>query len=289
MGLAACLCGGLAFLSFVAGGEGAPPRAAPTGARTGGAPAVSPPAGRPGAGATGGRAGTTGASAGTSAAGGLLRSNAALVAEGRGLFVSSCSACHGLNAEGLEGRAPNLHGVGELAADFYLETGRMPLSYPQQQPFRTKPAFPPRQIDALIAYVGSLGGPPIPTVQPQLGSASRGQELFALNCAGCHQIQARGGIVTGAVVPRLDAATPAQIGEAIRIGPYVMPRFSSGEISDAEVNDIARYIQTTKHPANAGGWGIYRLGPIPEGMVTWLLGLAALILVIRLIGERTPT
>ena len=36
-----------------------------------------------------------------------------------------------------------------------------------------------------------------------------------------------------------------------------------------------------------GGWGIGHLGPIPEGMVTWLLGLAALVLAIRLIGERT--
>jgi hypothetical protein len=30
------------------------------------------------------------------------------------------------------------------------------------------------------------------------------------------------------------------------------------------------------------------VGPIPEGMVAWLLGLAALLLIARVIGERTP-
>jgi ubiquinol-cytochrome c reductase cytochrome c subunit len=42
----------------------------------------------------------------------------------------------------------------------------------------------------------------------------------------------------------------------------------------------------TRKPADAGGWGIYNIGPIPEGLVTWWIGLAALVLVIRLIGER---
>jgi ubiquinol-cytochrome c reductase cytochrome c subunit len=37
---------------------------------------------------------------------------------------------------------------------------------------------------------------------------------------------------------------------------------------------------------NEGGWGIGNLGPVPEGMIAWLLALAALLCVARLIGIR---
>src|SRR5690242_18375767 len=81
---------------------------------------------------------------------------AALVSSGRALFESSCASCHGMNAQGIPGRAPSLHGVGALAADFYLQTGRMPLPSPRAQPLRSSPAFPQSQIKALVAYVASF-------------------------------------------------------------------------------------------------------------------------------------
>ncbi len=210
-----------------------------------------------------------------------------LVTQGHSLFESSCAACHGIVAQGIRGRAPNLQGVGALAADFYLETGRMPLPSSRAQPLRTTPAFSQSKIKALIAYVASFGGPEIPLVHPRQGSLAEGQRLFGLDCAGCHTIQGQGGIVTGAVVPSLNQATPTQIGEAVRIGPYVMPRFGEGELSTAQVSSLARYIQSIQRPDNLGGWGIGRIGPIPEGMVAWLLAAAALLLIARLLGERT--
>ncbi len=214
--------------------------------------------------------------------------NKALAAQGHELFLSSCAACHGMNAQGIRGRAPSLHGVGALAADFYLETGRMPLPSPRAQPMRTRPAFTQAKIQSLIDYVASFGGPAIPTVNVRRGSPAKGQSLFALNCAGCHSIQGSGGIVTGAVVPSLNVATPRQIAEAIRIGPYVMPRFGPGEISEADIDSIASYIHTIQAPHDRGGWGIGRIGPIPEGMVAWLLAIAALLAIARALGERTP-
>lgn len=213
--------------------------------------------------------------------------SSSLVAQGHALFESSCASCHGLDAQGIRGRAPSLHGVGALAADFYLQTGRMPLPNPKAQPLRGAPAFGQGKIKALIAYVASFGGPPIPTVQPHRGSLAEGQRLFGLDCAGCHTIQGQGGIVTGAIAPSLNEAPPTQIGEAVRVGPYVMPRFSEAQLSAAEVNSLARYIQSIQHPDNLGGWGIGRIGPIPEGMVAWLLAAAALLLIARLLGERT--
>lgn len=206
---------------------------------------------------------------------------------GRNLFVDGCSFCHGLNAHGIPGRAPSLIGVGALAADFYLSTGRMPLPNPKAYPERSKPAYPPAEQRALIAYIGSLGGPAIPKPNPQAGDLSQGQQAFALHCAGCHQILARGGIVTGAVAPPLQVATPTQIAEAVRIGPYVMPNFPPERIDDHTLNSIIRYVISTRDLDDRGGWGIGHIGPIPEGMIAWVFALLSLLIIARLIGERT--
>ena len=211
-----------------------------------------------------------------------------LVERGRALFVEGCSTCHGLDAAGVEGVAPDLRGVGAQAADFYLRTGRMPLDAPGDQPLRSHPAYADEELDALVAYVGSLGGPPVPEVDPDRGDLAAGLRLFSLNCAGCHQVGVRGGVVTGAVAPALTSATPTEIAEAVRIGPYLMPAFDEERISDEELDSIVRYVRFAQQPDNEGGWGIGNIGPVPEGMVAWFLGGAALLLCARLIGERNP-
>jgi ubiquinol-cytochrome c reductase cytochrome c subunit len=208
------------------------------------------------------------------------------VAHGRELFLEGCSSCHGRDARGIEGTAPSLRSAGAVAADFYLSTGRMPLDKPGDEPIRTQPRYPRDQIDAIVAYIGSFGGPPIPEVHPERGELNEGFELFNENCAGCHQAVAKGGVVTGAFAPDLGEASPTEVAEAMRIGPYVMPVFGHREIDRDELNSIARYVELTKAPVNEGGWGIGNLGPVPEGMIAWLLALASLLLVARVIGIR---
>jgi ubiquinol-cytochrome c reductase cytochrome c subunit len=95
--------------------------------------------------------------------------------------------------------------------------------------------------------------------------------------------------VTGARVPPLDQASARQVAEAIRVGPYLMPRFSPQRITPTQVNDIVAYVQYTKHPENAGGWAIGELGPWPEGMVTWLLAAALLVALCCVFGRRIRT
>src|SRR3954452_14321461 len=204
---------------------------------------------------------------------------------GRRLFVQGCSSCHGYDAEGVKGSGPPLIGVGEEAADFYLRTGRMPLDRTGEEPIRTPSPYTPAQIRALVSYVGSLGGPPIPEIHPEEGDLAEGQKLFADHCAGCHQIVGRGGIMPGAVVPDLGAASALDVAEAVHVGPYVMPSFD--HLDRSEVDDLAAYVEFTHDPEDKGGWGIGHIGPIPEGMVAWLLAGVALLFTIRLIGERT--
>lgn len=215
------------------------------------------------------------------------------------LYAGNCAICHGANGSGfvrepLEsvsgaevGRGPSLRGVGELAPDFYLRTGRMPLGRLGEQPQRGPVLLNEKQIRALVAYVGSLGhGPPIPQPRPERGKVNVGLQLFTDHCAGCHQVVAQGGYLTGAEAPPLQDATPTQIAEAVRIGPYVMPRFSKNAISDAQLDSIIAYVQYAKSPEDPGGWSLGHVGPIPEGLVAWLIAAAALVAVCLLLGRR---
>jgi ubiquinol-cytochrome c reductase cytochrome c subunit len=217
-----------------------------------------------------------------------LPATAAASPSGRQLFQDGCSSCHGFDARGIRGKGPDLHGAGAAAADFYLSTGRMPLDVATgEQPLRARPAYPPDQIRALVRYVASLGGPAIPQVHPERGDLSEGQHAFTTYCAGCHQIMGEGGVVTGGVPPPLQDATLTQLAEAVRVGPYLMPPFGERELDQRTLDSIALYVQkVVKHPPDRGGWGIGHIGPIPEGMVAWLLAGGALLLVARIIGER---
>ena len=218
-------------------------------------------------------------------------------ANGRQLYFANCVWCHGATLEGVPlsaGRegpgqepaaGPPLLGVGAGAADFYLRTGYMPLRNPLDQPQRSHPRFTEGQLRALVRLVGSRGGPGIPAVDPRRGSLSQGLLVFTEHCAGCHQIAGEGGIVTGARVPALKQATATQIAEAVRVGPYVMPRSSEREISARELDSLVRYVLYAKDPDDRGGWGLEHLGPIPEGIVAWLLAGGVLLAVARVVGE----
>jgi ubiquinol-cytochrome c reductase cytochrome c subunit len=210
----------------------------------------------------------------------------ALAGRGRALYARSCVVCHGADLRGVRARGPSLLGVGAASVDFYVSTGRMPLSDPTAEPERADPQDPPRDVAALVAYVGSFGGPPIPRVDPAAGDVARGKESFTENCAGCHQVMGRGGIVVGAQVPAVSDVPAVQIAEAVRIGPYLMPKFDERRLPPAEVDDIAAYARLTADPDDRGGWGIGNLGPVPEGLVTWLLAAVALLGIVRLLGER---
>ena len=213
-----------------------------------------------------------------------------LVGAGASLYAANCSRCHGSSGNGIRDRGPSLRGAGELAADFYLRTGYMPLDDPHAQPERSRPLFPEQEIRAMVAYVGTLGqGPAIPTPNRARGHLAEGQRLFLDHCAGCHQIAAEGGYVTGARVPPLHEATDRQIAEAVRIGPYLMPRFTERQLTKAQLDSLIAYIDYSKHPDDRGGWAIGRLGPWPEGVVTWWIAAAALLATCLVIGTRLRT
>jgi ubiquinol-cytochrome c reductase cytochrome c subunit len=217
---------------------------------------------------------------------------------GAELYAANCSTCHGIDGSGINdprpgaggilGAGPSLRGVGALAADFYLRRGFMPLRNIHDEPSDEAVLFSEKEIRSLVAYVASLGpGPAIPSPNPAAGSLSEGMHLYTLHCAGCHQENAEGGFVTGARVPPLQGISATQIAEAVRIGPYEMPTFSSKQISDAQLNSIIKFVLSLKnHGDNRGGWRIGNIGPIPEGLVTWWIAIPLLIVACMLVGRR---
>lgn len=217
---------------------------------------------------------------------------------GAALFAANCASCHGPNGEGVErandrgagditAQGPSLRGVGERAPDFYLRTGRMPLNHAGEEPERQRPFFNSREIDAISAYVAGFGGgPKVPEPHPDFGSPTEGLTLFTEHCAGCHQVVGEGGYVPGAKVPVLQHASATEIAEAVRIGPFLMPRFPKSQIGDEDLNKIVAYVLASQHPDDRGGLGIGHLGPVPEGIVAWLVAAFVLTGVCVLIGTR---
>ncbi len=222
----------------------------------------------------------------------------ASAANGRQLYLENCVWCHGNRLEGVAPTAggtapgggaaagPPLRGVGEIAADFYLRTGYMPIRDPEDQPKRKESPFSDDEIRALVRYISRSGGFATPRVDPRRGRTSTGLKLFVEHCAGCHQVVGAGGLVTGGEAVSLEHATPEQIAQAVRVGPYLMPRFSEHEISDRELDSLVRYVLYTHNPDDRGGWSLEHVGPLPEGIVAWLLAGSVLLVVARVIGER---
>jgi ubiquinol-cytochrome c reductase cytochrome c subunit len=216
------------------------------------------------------------------------------IAAGHDLFLRGCSSCHGLNAQG--GRqAPSLIGVGPAAVDFQVGSGRMPLASFYAQADRKPPRYSQAQIDELAAYVYSEGvksgsvGPLVPTVTAQdLAAAdlSHGGELFRYNCAQCHGAAGGGGAISGGgYAPTLAIPTAKQISEAMLTGPEQMPKFN--QLSVSERLDITKYVQDITHNGvDAGGHPIGTVGPVPEGLVAWTLGIGACIVLTLWIGAR---
>lgn len=206
------------------------------------------------------------------------------VVEGRRLYVESCASCHGAGGSGTR-YGPDLRDAGAAGADFYLRTGRMPLASFDDQAVRKEPAFSPDEIDALVAYVATLGdGPPIPLVAPETASLAQGASLYVANCAPCHGAAANGGAAgANALAPGLHRATPVEIAEAMVVGPGQMPVFG---FSQEESEAVVRYVDHLDDAPDPGGADIGGLGPVPEGFVAWGVGMLSLIVAALLVGHR---
>lgn len=225
------------------------------------------------------------------------QSQSALLRTGQQLYETACITCHGANLQGVDGRGPSLIGAGEAAVYFQVGSGRMPMMRNEAQAMRKPPAFDEPQVDAIGAYVQSMGGGPVVprdangqiANQSLIGSdVARGGDLFRLNCASCHNFTGRGGALSsGKYAPSLDLATPAQIYTAMLTGPQNMPKFSERQLGPEEKADIIAYVRSSSETLNPGGYGLGGFGPAPEGMAIFVIGIVASIAAALWIGARS--
>ena len=242
-----------------------------------------------------------------------------VLAAGEHLINSECSSCHGVGGHGTS-RAPSIIAEGAAGVDFYIRTGRMPLNNPNDEALQHHSDFTEGEIEQLDSYVAALpkidhvsnagapGDPGIPVIQPLCTGAaasdpatlaqerkgtspcvtlSFGSTTFTLNCAQCHQIAGRGGLLSKAdVIPTIQNASLLVAVEAMRIGPEPMPVFGPGQLNENQVSAVAHYVEYLHQPSHPGGLTISGFGPVAEGFVGIVVGLGLLLLVSRLIGNR---
>ena len=226
------------------------------------------------------------------------------VAQGRELFLVSCSFCHGQNGEGIRTQngnqlGPSLVGVGAAAVDFQVGTGRMPMARPGAQVPRKPQTFNDDEIAALAAYVASLGpGPAIPdesdysveglSDEERQQAITNGGQIFLTNCTACHNFEGSGGAMPrGGNAPQIRGVEPRYIYEALLTGPQNMPNFSNGNLSPDEKRDVIAYLGSLEELPNYGGFGLGGLGPVAEGLAAWVLGIGSLVGVAVWIAAHT--
>jgi ubiquinol-cytochrome c reductase cytochrome c subunit len=215
-----------------------------------------------------------------------------LVQKGEQLYNNTCITCHGANLEGVKDRGPSLVGVGSAASYFQLSTGRMPLAAQTAEANRKPVKFTPEEIDALDAYIQAHGGgkekPTASDAELRGDDPARGGELFRLNCANCHSFTGRGGALSsGKFAPELDGVSESQIYTAMLTGPENMPVFGDRQLTPDEKKDIIAYVKSvTDGNNNVGGYGLGGLGPVSEGLIGWIVGIAALVGVTLWIGAK---
>jgi cytochrome c oxidase cbb3-type subunit 3 len=122
----------------------------------------------------------------------------AVIERGKGVFVATCSACHGADARGGQLNGPNLLRSQLVLAD---KDGELIAPVVQNgRPERGMPPFPlpADDIKAIVEFIHSLtaasrgqGAPPESGAPPPnivVGDAAAGQAYFAAKCTTCHSV-----------------------------------------------------------------------------------------------------
>ena len=221
-----------------------------------------------------------GASAAVAATSDTQVASALTVEDGKKLFQANCATCHGLNLQGTES-GPSLYGVGELAVEFQVSTGRMPLQMQGPQAPQKPAQFTEDQIKAMAAFVQSTApGPTYPSDETLdgEGDVARGAELFRINCAMCHNVAAAGGALTeGKYAPALTSTSPLHMYAAMVTGPQNMPVFNDLNLTTEDKRDIISALLFLQQNESPGGFSLGSLGPVSEGLFIWIFGIGALI------------
>jgi ubiquinol-cytochrome c reductase cytochrome c subunit len=212
-------------------------------------------------------------------------------AQGERLFTAHCVVCHAADGRGgvtPDGRpAPSVNDVSIAYARLVLRTHRMPPAA-GGDPFdnRHRPRIYDEQQQAdVLAFMVERFGLEGDAAAPPPGDPAQGLELFQLHCAACHGPTGAGGVAGGgAWTPQIHRYDAQVIADAIRVGPFEMPRFSPDALSDEEVGAITAFLhEVDEEPGTLLFPG--ELNPVFASAFGALLTLAVLALALVVAGR----
>lgn len=213
-------------------------------------------------------------------------------------YALECSQCHGAAAAGGQvpeygGQAPSLlpdenERIDVAYLDLVMRTGRMP---PAESPWDNRE----RAVDvdeaeraALIAFMVQEFGVPgeVPEVDAEEGNPANGQAVWTANCAHCHGSTGQGGVAgAGAWTPDVAGKDAEVIAEAIRVGPFNMPRFEDSQITEQEIDDVAAFMEESATEEGTPVLGLVELNPVYASAFVFLFSVAALLSLIWIGGR----
>jgi ubiquinol-cytochrome c reductase cytochrome c subunit len=154
---------------------------------------------------------------------------------GATLYSVNCAGCHGGDGRGgetVDGQpAPPLAGVDRVTVAYMrlvMDTGRMPpAGDPRDNRIRELDLSVTERED-ILAWTTDAFGLEGDVEEPPHGDVAEGLRVYAANCASCHGASGAGGVAGGgAWTPRVNDVSPQTLADAVRTGPFQMPRFDS--------------------------------------------------------------
>jgi len=152
---------------------------------------------------------------------------------GEGVFLVQCAPCHGIDGEGIDGKAAGFNKWGSKAGILdTIKNGSKGLGF---QLGDMPAGLVPSEADAekIADYV-------------MAGMNGEGKELFETNCGSCHGADGKG---MGGMSPDLSTYGKTEFvvdvlnrGKIGNIG--VMPKFNDGRLSETQKKAVATYILT---------------------------------------------
>ena len=205
-------------------------------------------------------------------------------AQGEQIYNNTCISCHGANLEGVKDRGPSLVGIGEAAVYFQTSTGRMPAVMQGAQAQEKPPVLTPEEVDA-VARVRP-GQRRRPGDARGAGRGAAGRQPRSRRPALPAQLRLvpqlhrprRRAVLRQVRAARWTASTEEQMYAAMLSGPESMPRFSERQLTPEEKKDIIAYVKSVdgrqQQPRRRPIGG---LGPQSEGLIGFIVGIAALL------------
>ena len=187
------------------------------------------------------------------------------------IYANQCATCHGSDGlgrtiPGTDDTAPALAGIPDVTVEYVdltMRVGRMPP--PEGKPFDNRArhvVVNDAQREALVTYMADQFDLTGEIPNPPEGDAVRGREVYAANCAQCHGSTGAGGVAgAGAWTPPVVGGDDVAIAEAIRVGPFEMPRFGEEQISDQEIADVAAFLDVVAEESGTP-LGLVEINPV---------------------------